>query len=45
LTTVRQPSIDIGTLATKTLMRRILDPNTPPHTILLHAPLVIRQSA
>jgi DNA-binding LacI/PurR family transcriptional regulator len=45
LTTVRQPCTEIGTLAAKTLMRRIIDPNTPPHTILLHAPLVIRKSA
>ncbi len=45
LTTVRQPCAEIGTLAAKTLIRRILDPNTPPHTILLHAPLVVRKSA
>jgi len=45
LTTVKQPCTEIGTLAAKTLMRRILDPNTPPHTILLHAPLVVRKSA
>jgi GntR family transcriptional regulator of arabinose operon len=45
LTTVRQPCTELGILAAKTLMRRILDPNTPPHTILLHAPLVVRKSA
>ena len=45
LTTVRQPCAEIGTLAAKTLIRRILDPNTPAHTILLHAPLVVRKSA
>lgn len=45
LTTMRQPCSEIGILAAKTLIRRILDPNTPPHTILLHAQLVIRNSA
>lgn len=45
LTTIHQPCTEIGTLAAKTLIRRILDPKTPPHTILLHAPLVVRKSA
>ena len=44
LTTVRQPAVELARMAYETLLRRIADPKLPPHRVLVHAPLVVRQS-
>ena len=44
LTTVRQPCVDIAKEAVETLMRRLAHPDDPVRTVLLDAPLVIRES-
>lgn len=44
LTTVRQPAVELAHMAYETLIRRIADPKLTPHRVLVHAPLVIRQS-
>lgn len=44
LTTVRQPCVDIAKEAVETLMRRLAHPDDPVRTVLLDAPLVVRES-
>ena len=45
LTTVRQPCAEIGKVAIRTLVERILHRDLPPREILLSATLVKRASA
>jgi GntR family transcriptional regulator, arabinose operon transcriptional repressor len=44
LTTLRQPSRDIGVAAVAALAERVSNPDLPPRDILLHGSLVVRQS-
>lgn len=44
LTTIRQPAVELARMAYETLLRRIADPNLPPHNVLVHAPLIVRES-
>ena len=44
LTTIRQPYQAIGSAAVQAMLERIRKPNLPPRTILLDAPLVVRES-
>ena len=44
LTTYRQPCREIGTVAVKTMLTRIADPNMPQRTIYLDGELVVRKS-
>jgi GntR family transcriptional regulator of arabinose operon len=44
LTTLRQPSGDIGLAAVAALQERCAHPDLPPRDILLHGTLVVRQS-
>lgn len=44
LTTIRQPADQIARASFDTLLRRIANPGISPHRVLVHAPLVARQS-
>lgn len=44
LTTVRQPSEEIGAIAVRVLKERIAESSMPPREILLPAPLIVRSS-
>ena len=44
LTTVRQPTRDIGEAALRTILDRIRMPHLPPRQVLLDGGLVIRRS-
>lgn len=44
LTTIHQPCEQLAEVAYEALMRRIAAPESPPQRILLHAPLVERES-
>ena len=44
LTTVRQPCADIGKVALRTLVERILHRDLPPREILLPAEVVVRKT-
>ena len=44
LTTVRQPSEEIGAIAVRVLTERIAESSMPPREILLPAPLIVRSS-
>lgn len=44
LTTIHQPCEDIALIAYRTLRERIRDLSLPPRRILLHAPLIVRDS-
>jgi DNA-binding LacI/PurR family transcriptional regulator len=44
LTTVRQPTREIGEAALRTMLERIHSPHQPPREILLDGELVVRQS-
>jgi DNA-binding LacI/PurR family transcriptional regulator len=44
LTTLRQPTIELGHAALSAMLERIARPDLPPRDILLHCELVIRES-
>jgi len=44
LTTLRQPTRELGAVALATMLDRIQRPDLPPRDILLHGELIIRQS-
>ena len=44
LTTLRQPTHEIGVAAMAAMVERVSNPDLPPRDILLHGKLVIRES-
>jgi len=44
LTTLRQPTRQIGEAALATMLERVVQPDLPPRDILLHCELVVRES-
>jgi GntR family transcriptional regulator, arabinose operon transcriptional repressor len=44
LTTLRQPCREIGMAAMAAMLERVTRPELPPRQILLHTPLIVRQS-
>ena len=44
LTTVRQPCVDIAHAAFEALLARTAAPDRPPRSVLLHAPIITRES-
>jgi GntR family transcriptional regulator of arabinose operon len=44
LTTLRQPCREIGMAAVRAMLDRVAQPGLPPREILLHGPLVVRES-
>ena len=44
LTTVRQPCADIAHAAFEALLARTAAPDRPPRSVLLHAPIIARES-